>query len=169
VHAQRFVGTHMVVLPAISIQPGLGFSRRAPHLQCPFQGAVKTFHLALRLGMAKAAPMQLDPLLHQPHVNRVAFVGDARTPPRNGVIHQHRLRHATAGKAVSSCSRTAFVPASRVSAPCPLGASEIIERAAAKFTSSLCNTLPIDNGGKSGQYSPASWGVASVSSQFNFR
>src|SRR5271168_1498735 len=82
-HAQGFVGTHMVVLPAIGIEPGLRFfSRRGPRLQRPFQGAMKTFYFALRLGVAKPAPMELDSLLHQPYRQVRGAGRGPRTPPR---------------------------------------------------------------------------------------
>jgi len=63
-HAQRFLRAHMVVLPAIAIEPGLRFfSRRVPRPQRPFQRANSKSFLRRknfeRSGDPPAVPRQL--------------------------------------------------------------------------------------------------------------
>src|SRR5258706_4175043 len=66
-HAERFVRSHVVVLPAIRIQPSLPVLPRHPApLPCPLQRSVKTFHFALGLRMPNAAPVQPNALSHEP-------------------------------------------------------------------------------------------------------
>src|SRR5712692_1789912 len=66
-HRQRFMRSNVVVFETILIQPPLRVRpRSAATLQRPLQSPVETFHLALRLRVPDAAPVQANPLLHQP-------------------------------------------------------------------------------------------------------
>src|SRR6185437_7319177 len=94
-HVQGFMRTQVVVFPAITIQPMLGrLAIQSTLVERALQRAVKALHLALRLRMSDAAPVQPYALFHQPQCQTGA--GSRRpcpTPPRHSVIHQHRLRH----------------------------------------------------------------------------
>ncbi len=98
-HPQGFMRAHMVVLPAIRIQPGLRFlSRSTPTLQGALQRSVKALHFTLGLRMPKAAPVQPDSLPHQPQRQMGLSRGRLLTPPRYTVIHQHPFRNSAALK-----------------------------------------------------------------------
>src|SRR5665213_764139 len=58
-HPQRLMGTHLVVFPAIAVQPRLGRLAAQPtFVERALQAAVEPLHLALRLGMTNPAPAQ---------------------------------------------------------------------------------------------------------------
>src|ERR1700686_65576 len=64
-HIQRFMRSHIVMFPAIRIQPRLWVVGRKPtSLQGALQRAMEAFDFALSLRMPKSAPVQPDPLTH---------------------------------------------------------------------------------------------------------
>jgi hypothetical protein len=88
------VGTDVVVLPAIVVEPelwlcGQGSAPVEGTLQC----AVEALHFALGLGMADAAPVELDALAHEPE-REVGSRVSPGTPPWSAVVHQHGLGQA---------------------------------------------------------------------------
>src|SRR5205807_118000 len=98
-HVQRFVRPHMVVFPAVGVQPSLQMpSRKTSAVQRPLQRPVKPLDFSLRLRMPYAAPAQPNPLTHQPQRQFGSTRRRLLAPPRRAVIHQHGFWDAAAIK-----------------------------------------------------------------------
>jgi hypothetical protein len=55
------------------------------------QGAMKALNLSLSLGMSHAAVNKMDPLFDQVHGKAGQSMSIGIAPPRNSMVHQHRL------------------------------------------------------------------------------
>src|SRR3984957_6641371 len=99
-HPQRLVGTDMVVILTEVVQPALPESRFGQAAQTPglLQRAMEALYLALRLRMPEPGQIQAHALLHQPHGELRPAAGGGAVPPRNTVVHQHRLGQAAVRK-----------------------------------------------------------------------
>ena len=72
------------------------------------QGAMKALNLSLSLGMSHAAVNETDPLLDQVHRKASQSMAIGIAPPRNPMIHQHRLGQALVLEAVSDGGEHSF-------------------------------------------------------------
>src|SRR6266702_2860212 len=93
-HGQSLVGTDVVVLPAIAVEPELWLrGQRSAPVERALERTVEAFDLALRLRMADTAPVELDALAHEPE-RQVGSRASLGTPPWGAVVHQHGLGQA---------------------------------------------------------------------------
>src|SRR5205823_2405271 len=95
-HGQSLVGTEVVVLPAIVVEPEVGrCGERCAPVERTLQRTVEALQVALGLRMADAAPVEPDALAHEPE-RQVGSRASLGTPPWSAVVHQHGLGQAAA-------------------------------------------------------------------------
>jgi hypothetical protein len=91
------VEANVVMLSAKCVQPWLQFAGQcSATIQSALQGAVKVLHLALRLRMADAAPVEPNALAHEPKWEVGSVRGRLGAPPGSALVHEHSLGQAAA-------------------------------------------------------------------------